>query len=67
MTHTNYESWFAVGSVHHSRAVTEIDRSKAIKAIESLMIEHDIIKIDACIDPYRFPQNLIDLRNENRR
>ena len=63
MIHSNYEEWFVVGTVHHSRAITEIDRNNAIKAIESLMIEHDIIKIDVSINPYEFPQSLINLRN----
>jgi hypothetical protein len=61
------DSGFLNGHVFHSSPLPDKERQKAIRAIEAVMIEHDIIKIDACIDPYRFPQNLIDLRNENRR
>jgi hypothetical protein len=63
MINSNYDDWFILGTIHHSRAITEIDRSNAIKAIEHLMIEHDIIKIDISINPYEFPQSLINLRN----
>lgn len=60
------DNGFLNGHVFHSSPTPEKDRLLAIRAIEAVMIEHDIIKIDACIDPYRFPQNLIDLRNGNR-
>lgn len=58
---------FVLGTVFHSSPTSERERENAIKAIESIMIEYDILKIDVCVDPYRFPQNLIDLRNGTTR
>lgn len=55
--------WFVIGSVFHSRAISSSDRHRAILAIEFLMIEHDILKIDVSINPYGFPPTLINLRN----
>jgi hypothetical protein len=62
-----YNDGFLSGHVFHGSPYNQKERDDAIRAIEAIMIEHDIIKIDACIDPYRFPQNLIDLRNGKTR
>lgn len=58
---------FVLGTVFHSSPQSETDRERAIRAIEDVMVEYDILKIDVCLDPYRFPQNLIDLRNGKTR
>ena len=57
------DKWFIIGSVFHSTGISKQDRNLAILAIESLMIEHDILKIDVSINPYEFPPTLINLRN----
>jgi hypothetical protein len=57
------DDWFIIGSVFHSTAISAVDRHLAIRAIEFIMIEHDILKIDVSINPYGFPPTLINLRN----
>ena len=50
---------FVMGSVVSKDAyVSEIEMQNIIEDVQSLMIEHGLIRIDLYINPYHFPQDI---------
>jgi hypothetical protein len=52
---------FVHGDIKCSDGLTHEDASELIQEIQELMIFHKIVKIDLCIDPYKFPRELLDI------
>jgi hypothetical protein len=54
---------FVHGDIKCSDALTRDDASELIQEIQELMIFHKIVKIDLCIDPYKFPKEILNIKN----
>jgi hypothetical protein len=62
MTH-NDEHIFVHGDIKCSNGITREEALEIVEDIQEIMIFHKIIKIDLCIDPYKFPKDLLDIQN----
>lgn len=54
---------FVHGNIQCSGGITREDALEIMEEIQELMIFHKIIKIDLCIDPYKFPKDLLNIEN----
>lgn len=57
----NDDEIFVHGDIKCSDPLTREDASDLIYEIQELMIFHKIVKIELCIDPYKFPRELLDI------
>lgn len=57
------EDIFVHGDIKCSDGITREDAIDIILEIQEIMIFHKIIKIDLCIDPYKFPKDLLNIEN----
>jgi hypothetical protein len=55
------EDIFVHGDIKCSDGITREEAIEIIEEIQELMIFHKIIKLDLCIDPYKFPRELLDI------
>jgi len=55
------EDIFVHGDIKCSDGITREEAIEIIEEIQELMIFHKIIKLDLCIDPYKFPNDLINI------
>ena len=55
------EDIFVHGDLKCSDGITREEAIEIIEAIQELMIFHKIIKLDLCIDPYKFPTDLLNI------
>lgn len=54
---------FVHGDIKCSDGITREDALEIIEEIQEIMIFHKIIKLDLCIDPYKFPKDLLNIAN----
>jgi hypothetical protein len=54
---------FVHGDIKCSNSITREEAFEIIEEIQEIMIFHKIVKIDLCIDPYKFPKDLLDIQN----
>jgi hypothetical protein len=52
---------FVHGDIKCSNGITRDEAIELIQEIQELKIFHKIVKIDLCIDPYKFPRELLDI------
>jgi hypothetical protein len=57
------EDIFVHGDIKCTEGITREEAIEIIEDIQEIMIFHKIIKIDLCIDPYKFPKDLLDFQN----
>jgi hypothetical protein len=57
------EDIFVHGDIKCSDGITRDEAIEIIQEIQELMIFHKIIKLDLCIDPYKFPKDLLNIDN----
>jgi hypothetical protein len=55
------EDIFVHGDIKCSDGITRDEAIEIIEEIQEIMIFHKIIKLDLCIDPYKFPRELLDI------
>jgi hypothetical protein len=55
------EDIFVHGDIKCSDGITREQAIEIIEEIQEIMIFHKIIKLDLCIDPYKFPRELLDI------
>jgi len=55
------EDIFVHGDIKCSDGITREEAIEIIEEIQEIMIFHKIIKLDLCIDPYKFPNDLINI------
>jgi hypothetical protein len=49
------------GDVKCSDALTREEAMEIIEEIQDMMIFYKLIKIDLCIDPYKFPKEVLNI------
>ena len=54
------EEIFVDGDIKCSDAVTREEAIEILEEIQEIMIYHKIVRIDLCIDPYKFPKDLLN-------
>lgn len=57
------EDIFVHGDIKCSGGITREEALEIIEEIQEIMIFHKIIKFDLCIDPYKFPKDLLNIDN----
>jgi hypothetical protein len=57
------EDIFVHGDIKCSNGITREEAIEIIEEIQEIMIFHKIIKLDLCIDPYKFPKDLLNIDN----
>jgi hypothetical protein len=57
------EDIFVHGDIKCSDGITREEAIEIIEEIQEIMIFHKIIKLDLCIDPYKFPKDLLNITN----
>jgi hypothetical protein len=57
------EHIFVHGDIKCTDGITREEAIEIIEDIQEIMIFHKIIKIELCIDPYKFPKDLLDITN----
>lgn len=57
------EDIFVHGDIKCSGGITREEALEIIEEIQEIMIFHKIIKLDLCIDPYKFPKDLLNIEN----
>lgn len=57
------EDIFVHGDIKCTEGITREEAIEIIEDIQEIMIFHKIVKIDLCIDPYKFPKDLLDIKN----
>lgn len=57
----NEDDIWVSGDIKCNEPLTYEDSVDIIQEIQDLMIFHKIVKIDLCIDPYKFPRELLDI------
>jgi hypothetical protein len=57
------EQIFVIGDIKCPNPTTHEEALEIIEDIQEIMIFHKIIKIDLCIDPYKFPKDLLNIDN----
>jgi hypothetical protein len=55
------EDIFVHGDIKCSDGITREQAIEIIEEIQEIMIFHKIIKLDLCIDPYKFPRQFLDI------
>jgi hypothetical protein len=55
------EDIFVHGDIKCSDGITRDEAIEIIEEIQEIMIFHKIIKLDLCIDPYKFPLELLNI------
>jgi len=55
------EDIFVHGDIKCPNPITREEALEIIEDIQEIMIFHKIIKLDLCIDPYKFPRELLDI------
>jgi hypothetical protein len=58
------EDIFVHGDIKCSDGITREEAIEIIEEIQEIMIFHKIIKLDLCIDPYKFPKDLLNITNQ---
>jgi hypothetical protein len=51
------------GDVKCSDQLSTDEAMEIIEEIQDMMIFYKLIKIDLCIDPYKFPKEILDIKN----
>jgi hypothetical protein len=54
---------FVHGDIKCTESITREEAIEIIEDIQEIMIFHKIIKLDLCIDPYKFPKDLLNIDN----
>ena len=54
------EEIFVHGDIKCSDAVSREEAIEILEEIQEIMIFHKIVRIDLCIDPYKFPKDLLN-------
>lgn len=54
------EEIFVHGDIKCSDAVTRKEAIDILEELQEIMIFHKIVRIDLCIDPYKFPKDLLN-------
>lgn len=57
------EDIFVHGDIKCTEGITREEAIEIIEDIQEIMIFHKIIKLDLCIDPYKFPKDLLNIDN----
>lgn len=58
----NDEIWVN-GEIKCSDQISTDEAVEIIQEIQEMMIFYKLIKIDLCIDPYKFPIDILDIKN----
>ena len=51
------------GDVKCSDPLTRDEAMEIIEEIQDMMIFYKLVKIDLCVDPYKFPKEVLNIEN----